>query len=87
MIFIYILRRLKSGFGQPLLLLSCTPMLSCESKNGGNAGTGVKHDMGDAVDTKLHKSKIAGPPSTGYIAAYCPDVQEFEKFCCKIHIR
>ena len=50
------------------MLLACTPMLSCESKNGGNAGTGVKHDMGDAVDTKLHKSKIAGPPSTGYIA-------------------
>jgi hypothetical protein len=31
----------------------------------------------DAVDTKLHKSKIAVPPSRGYIASCCPDVREF----------
>jgi hypothetical protein len=30
---------------------------------------------------------VVAPPSTGYIATCCPDVREFEKFCCEIHIR
>jgi len=68
MIFGYILRRLKPGFGWHPLLLACTP--TRVERRGGQ----TKHDM-DAVDTKLHKSKIAGPPLTGYIAACYPDVR------------
>ncbi len=30
---------------------------------------------------------VVATPSTGYIATCCPDVREFEKFCCEIHIR
>jgi hypothetical protein len=33
----------------PACFLACTPVLSCESKNGGNAGTGTKAGTGASV--------------------------------------